>query len=90
VDVNVRVQPARARRRPNVAACLITNGDVADLIVSPGLDFALAASVTEWAEQRLDRFEEAGPEPDGWQRRKDGTWQLWPVNHPELSALDFD
>jgi hypothetical protein len=32
----------------------------------------------EWAESRLDRFLESGPEPDGWQKRtSDGGWQLW-------------
>jgi len=34
--------------------------------------------LAQWIEEKIDRFSEHGPEPDGWQQRKsDGGWQLW-------------
>jgi hypothetical protein len=38
------------------------------------------ASFAEWAYIRIHRFLEFGPEPDGWQHRSDGDWQLWCAN----------
>lgn len=45
------------------------------------------AMFAEWAESRLQRFIEHGPEPDGWQRRSDGGWQLW-ARRVEMPPLD--
>lgn len=67
---------------PDVKACVVvwpgpTSSRVA-LRIRPGLDADTRARVAEWFEQRLGRFFEHGPEPDGWQRREsDHGWQLW-------------
>ena len=45
------------------------------------------AGFAEWAESRLDRFFEHGPEPDGWQPRSDGGWQMW-ARRVEMPPLD--
>lgn len=57
------------------------------LLVRPGTASEIRAMFAEWAEQRLARFFEHGPEPDGWQRRSDGAWQLW-TRLVELPPLD--
>ena len=57
------------------------------LLVRPGLSSEKRELFAEWALQRVERFMEHGPEPDGWQRRKaDGAWQLWTrlVELPDL------
>ncbi|MGN6244530.1 MAG: hypothetical protein ACTHQ3_12795 [Motilibacteraceae bacterium] len=40
--------------------------------------------------QRLTRFLEHGPDPDGLQARTDGGWQTWLVHRPELEHLDLE
>lgn len=45
--------------------------------IRPGLEANRRATFAEWAESRFQRFLEHGPEPDGWQKRSDGAWQLW-------------
>ena len=56
--------------------------------VRPGLEPERRGRFAEWLEQRIDRFFEHGPEPDGWQRRtSDNGWQLW-VREVELPSLD--
>ncbi|MET7752588.1 hypothetical protein [Micromonospora sp. NPDC005367] len=47
------------------------------LLYRPGLPVDVLRMLGEWALQRVGRFLEHGPEPDGWQRRSDGAWQLW-------------
>jgi len=47
-----------------------------EVIVRAGLAADLKTSFAEWAESRINRFLERGPEPDGWQRSADGVWQL--------------
>jgi hypothetical protein len=47
-----------------------------EVIVRSGLAADLKSSFAEWAESRINRFLERGPEPDGWQRTADGIWQL--------------
>jgi hypothetical protein len=41
----------------------------------------------EWAESRITRLIESGPEPDGWKQRADGIWQLW-GRRQQLPSLD--
>lgn len=43
----------------------------------PGLLVDDLRMLGEWATVRVGRFLEHGPEPDGWQRRSDGGWQIW-------------
>ncbi|MGS2615161.1 hypothetical protein ACVCAH_11640 [Micromonospora sp. LZ34] len=57
-------------------------------LIRPGLDDASRAMFAEWVEQRIDRFFEHGPEPDGWQRRvSDGGWQLW-ARRVQMPSMD--
>ncbi|MEU6703873.1 hypothetical protein [Streptomyces wuyuanensis] len=76
---------------PDICGCILINevddGLQARLIIRPGLDRDLRASFAEWAVQRIGRFAEHGPEPDGWQRRTDGAWQLW-ARGVDLPAID--
>lgn len=66
---------------PDIVGCALL--DEADggvrgrFVVRPGLTAEHRAGFAEWAVQRVERFLEHGPEPDGWQRRSDGAWQLW-------------
>jgi hypothetical protein len=62
-------------------------GIIVNLTVRTGLDGERRAGFAEWAESRIDRFLEHGPEPDGWQKRSDGDWQLW-VRRVYLGDLD--
>lgn len=52
--------------------------------VKRGEDFETFA---DWARQRVDRFQEHGPEPDGWFRQSDGRFHLW-ARLVELPPLD--
>ena len=52
-----------------------------------GLAADLKTSFAEWAESRINRFLERGPEPDGWQRTADGVWQLC-AKQEVLPSLD--
>ena len=46
--------------------------------VRASLSFARRERFAVWATERILRFLEHGPEPDGWQKRTlDGAWQLW-------------
>jgi hypothetical protein len=47
-----------------------------EVIVRSGMDADMKTSFAEWAESRINRFLERGPEPDGWQKNPDGFWQL--------------
>jgi hypothetical protein len=58
-----------------------------EVIVRPGLAADLKTSFAEWAESRINRFLERGPEPDGWQRTADGVWQLC-ARQETLPSLD--
>ncbi|MFG3189260.1 hypothetical protein [Streptomyces omiyaensis] len=55
-------------------------------VVRPGLAADRRTDFAEWVVSRVDRFLEHGPEPDGWQRRSDGAWQLW-VRRVEFPSL---
>ena len=58
-----------------------------EVIVRSGLAPDLKTSFAEWAESRINRFLERGPEPDGWQRTPDGVWQLC-ARQETLPSLD--
>jgi hypothetical protein len=58
-----------------------------EVIVRSGLAADLKTSFAEWAESRINRFLERGPEPDGWQRTPDGVWQLC-ARQEALPSLD--
>jgi len=58
-----------------------------EVIVRSGLAADLKASFAEWAESRISRFLERGPEPDGWQQTADGVWQLC-ARQETLPSLD--
>jgi hypothetical protein len=46
--------------------------------VRAGLSFAQRQRFAEWARERILRWLQHGPEPDGWHKRAlDGKWQLW-------------
>jgi hypothetical protein len=66
---------------PNVSGCLVAQyveqGVRLKVAVRPGLSGHWREGFAEWAESRLQRFLDHGPEPDGWQKRSDGAWQLW-------------
>jgi hypothetical protein len=47
-----------------------------EVVVRAGLTANLKASFATWAESRINRFLERGPEPDGWQKVEGGIWQL--------------
>lgn len=71
--------PAGANPEHNGCAviCEAEGGISVRLVIRPDQDSLARATFAEWAESRLDRFLEHGPEPDGWQRRSDGGWQMW-------------
>ena len=58
-----------------------------EVIVRSGLAVDLKTSFAEWAESRINRFLERGPEPDGWQQTADGVWQLC-ARQETLPSLD--
>ena len=58
-----------------------------EVIVRSGMAADLKSSFAEWAESRINRFLERGPEPDGWQRGEDGIWQLC-ARQETLPSLD--
>ncbi|MFY1686385.1 hypothetical protein [Plantactinospora sp. WMMB782] len=77
---------------PDVSGYLVLrpNDDGAEVIalVRPGIEAWQREMFAEWVEQRMDRFFEHGPEPDGWQKRKsDNGWQLW-ARMVDLPPLD--
>jgi hypothetical protein len=58
-----------------------------EVLVRSGLAVDLKTSFAEWAESRINRFLERGPEPDGWQQTADGVWQLC-ARQETLPSLD--
>ncbi|MCX5170564.1 MULTISPECIES: hypothetical protein [Streptomyces] len=70
---------------PDIDGCALLSqrdeGLAVRLVIRPGLASEFRAGFAEWALQRIERFEEHGPEPDGWQKRSDGDWQLWVRRH---------
>ncbi|MGW0251067.1 hypothetical protein ACWDYH_31005 [Nocardia goodfellowii] len=76
---------------PDVGGCLLVEafeqGMKVMVAVRPGLVGGDRETYAEWAESRLRRFAEHGPEPDGWQKRSDGRWQLW-ARQQQLPSLD--
>ncbi|MFK0181563.1 hypothetical protein ACIQVR_37010 [Streptomyces xanthochromogenes] len=57
------------------------------LLVRPGIDPYERRAFAEWAESRIDRFFEHGPDPDGWQWvEADHSWQMW-VRGVELPEI---
>lgn len=66
---------------PDIAGCALVGVDRdegirARFFIRSGLSEELRADFAEWAVRRVERFQEHGPVPDGWQRRCDGGWQL--------------
>ena len=76
---------------PSIGGCVrahIEDGFAGiEVVVRPGLAADLKSSVAEWAESRINRFLERGPEPDGWQKTPDGIWQLC-ARQEALPSLD--
>jgi len=76
---------------PAIGGCVrahIENGFAGmEVIVRAGLATDLKTSFAEWAESRISRFLERGPEPDGWQQTADGVWQLC-ARQETLPSLD--
>ncbi|MEU6312371.1 hypothetical protein [Streptomyces sp. NPDC047014] len=66
---------------PEIGGCAllaeVADGVQARFVIRPNLDAELRAMFAEWSVQRVERFLEHGPEPDGWQRTSAGHWQLW-------------
>ncbi len=57
------------------------------LFIRPGAPAEDREAFAEWALERVERFMQHGPEPDGWQRREtDAGWQLW-IRRVELPPL---
>jgi hypothetical protein len=76
---------------PDVGGCLmaeISEGWAGvQVVIKPGLAGPPRADFAEWAESRIKRFLQHGPEPDGWRQRPDGVWQLW-GRRQEMPSLD--
>ncbi|MFF0487798.1 hypothetical protein ACFYTQ_02120 [Nocardia sp. NPDC004068] len=66
---------------PDIGGCLLVRqvdgGLMMKVAIRPGIAGEERDMFAQWAESRLLRFAEHGPEPDGWQHRSDGDWQLW-------------
>jgi hypothetical protein len=65
---------------PELGGCLLArpvdDGVQVKVVIRPELPGWQRVTFAEWAESRFMRFIEHGPEPDGWQKRPDGDWQL--------------
>jgi hypothetical protein len=78
---------------PDVIGCLLIQrleqGLKIRIGIRPGTTGERRASYAEWAASRIARFDEHGPEPDGWKARSDmdDGWQLWAR---EQLLPDFD
>lgn len=78
---------------PDTHACLFIDEDAPEavrfsLAHRPGLSPDVLDMFAPDVVQRLRRFLEHGPEPDGWHRRRiDGVWQLW-IRLVELPCPD--
>lgn len=66
---------------PALEGCLLVRetdaGSEVNVVIRLDLEKDRRAMYLEWAEQRVDRLLEHGPEPDGWKRNGEGDWQLW-------------
>ncbi|MGY1814905.1 hypothetical protein [Blastococcus sp. SYSU D00820] len=68
---------------PDVVGLLLLNPDPSGgayvrAVVRPDAGSERRAWFAAWVEEKIDRFAEHGPEPDGWSRRQlDGGWMLW-------------
>jgi len=64
-----------------IGACILASprpgGHVFSVALHPGLPPAIASEVCYEAMVRFDRLANHGYEPDGWQHRSDGDYQLW-------------
>ena len=60
------------------------------LMAKPELSPEQRESFAEWCYSRIGRFLEHGPEPDGWQARSDGGWQMYVGTRilPDMGFLD--
>jgi hypothetical protein len=78
---------------PEVGGCLLArrveDGVRVKVVIRPELQGWKRVTFAEWAESRFARFIESGPEPDGWQERPDGDWQLC-GRLTEMPLLDQD
>jgi hypothetical protein len=76
---------------PGIGGCL--RAEIKDgwaglaVLVRSSLDAEQKASFAEWAESRINRLLESGPQPDGWQQQPDGIWQLC-ARQMTLPSLD--
>lgn len=70
---------------PDIIGCAVAwpvgDGHRVSLVVRPGIEPWQRSMFAEWATSRLGRLAEHGTEPDGWQLRSDGGWQLWSRLH---------
>lgn len=68
---------------PDVVGLLLLDPDPSGgafvrAVVRPDAGPERRAWFAHWVEERIDRFGEHGPQPDGWERRQvDGSWLLW-------------
>lgn len=62
----------------DIDSCLVLDLPVQAVyaLIRPGSPPEVRALTAEWAERVLSRFADHGPEPDGWQPRPDGGYQL--------------
>lgn len=70
----------RQLAKPHQAGAIALFGDAERphvLMARPELDPVQREMFAEWCHQHIARFVEHGPEPDGWQLRSDGGWQLY-------------
>lgn len=62
-------------------ACILAKprpgGHSYNIALRPGLSAEEQADACRAAAERFVRISEFGPEPDGWQLRSDGDYQLW-------------
>ncbi len=74
-----------------LSGCLLVrqldDGLMMKAAIRPGLAGETREQFAEWAKSRFLRFAEHGPEPDGWQKRSDGDWQLW-ARLQQMPSLD--
>jgi hypothetical protein len=89
LDIEEMEFPAEVDSGIDAYAQIYRNGDEFDvtLRVRSGSSRDARREFADWAVSRIRRFAEHGPEPDGWQLRSDGGWQLW-VRSVYLGDLD--
>jgi hypothetical protein len=83
-DLGIRLEEEDFGRwdEPDVGGCLLAEpvegGTRVRAVIRPGLVDEPREMFAAWAQSRFLRFNEYGPEPDGWQKRTtDDAWQLW-------------